>query len=134
MDFDQRRVLERRLRVRRAPEALPIAARIRPGHPADVLNVSADGVLVDTAHRLRPGTIVDLQVETPAYRAQVRARVVHAWVSDLRADRMRYRGGLAFERALDGLSSSIEPTSVDQWNDGGVAESGAAPVRRVVPV
>jgi hypothetical protein len=111
MDADQRRLVDRRLRARVAPEGPPIGARIRPGYPADVLDISADGALVDTAHRLRPGTVVDLQVETPAYRAQVRARVVHARVSDLGADRVRYRGGLAFERALDGLASSIEPWS-----------------------
>jgi hypothetical protein len=91
-----------------APNTTPVAARIRPGHTADVLDLCAFGALVDTAHRLRPGTFVELQIETPSYRAHVRARVVYARVSDLTADRVRYCGGLAFERALDGLTASIE--------------------------
>jgi hypothetical protein len=94
------------MRLRVAPDAIPVAARIRPGYPAAILNLSADGALIDTSHRLRPGTIVDLQIEAPSYRAQVRARIVHARVSELTFDRVRYRGGVAFERALDGLTES----------------------------
>jgi hypothetical protein len=113
MDANQRRVLERRMRSRIAPEATPVAARIRPGHPAEVIDVSVFGALVDTAHRLRPGTFVELQLETTAYRAHVRARVVHARVSELAADRVRYRGGLVFERGLDGLMASVERMSIE---------------------
>lgn len=114
MDADQRRVLDRRLRDRVTAIAVPIAARIRSGYPADVLDLSIDGALIDTAQRLRPGTSVDLQIETPSYRAQVRARVVHARVSDLAPDRVRYRGGLAFDRPLDGISASLESVDLSE--------------------
>jgi hypothetical protein len=130
VDVDQRRVLDRRLRLRVVPETTPVAARIRPGHTAEVLNLCTFGALVDTAHRLRPGTFVDLLIETPAYRAHVRARVVHARVSELAADRVRYCGGLAFERALDGLTASIEPAAVADWAELDLQEADPARVFR----
>jgi DNA-binding NtrC family response regulator len=46
-----------------------LCVRIRPGHPAALLDVSADGALIETAHRLLPGTIVVLHLESSAARS-----------------------------------------------------------------
>jgi hypothetical protein len=117
VDADQRWLADRRLRRRHQPDPGSIVARVRPGHHADIVNVSADGMQIDAACCLRPGTLVDLQIEMTAYRAQVRARVVHANVSELGADRVRYRGGLVFEREIERLSAFEAEESLDDIAD-----------------
>jgi hypothetical protein len=118
VDADQRRLADRRLRRRHEPDPGSIVARVRPGHHADIVNLSADGMQIDAGCCLRPGTLVDLQIEMKAYRAQVRARVVHASVCELGADRVRYRGGLVFERELERLSTFEADEAISEIDDG----------------
>ena len=74
--------------------------RIRPGHIAAVVNASAAGALLETQHRLLPGTVVELNVESTLHRTNVRGRVVRCMVSQVRAASVFYRGGIAFDRHL----------------------------------
>ena len=76
------------------------AARVRAGRDAAVLNVSVGGVLIETLHRLLPGTTIELQLSIGEQRAEVRGRVLRSAVSCLRHGRVSYRGAIAFERAL----------------------------------
>jgi PilZ domain len=76
------------------------AVRIRPGHHATVIDASACGALIETSHRLLPGTRVELHLESSAARICVRARVVRCAVTQVRPAVMFYRGGVAFERHL----------------------------------
>ena len=76
------------------------SVRIRPGHDAAVVDVSSTGALVETSHRLMPGRVVELNLETDRDRASVRGRVVRCSVVQVRAATVFYRGGIAFDRHL----------------------------------
>ena len=77
-----------------------VSARVRAGRDASVVDVSAGGALVETCHRLLPGTEVDLHLETPSRRVTVRGRVLRCAVSRLRSSSVCYRGAIAFDRHL----------------------------------
>lgn len=76
------------------------SVRVRPGHHADLLDVSESGALVETTHRLLPGTAVEIQMETRAGRSSVRGRVVRCDVSKLFPASVWYRGAMQFDRHL----------------------------------
>ena len=77
-----------------------VSARVRPGREASVVDVSAGGALVETQHRLLPGTAVELYLETPQQRATVRGRVLRCAVARLRSSSVCYRGAISFDRHL----------------------------------
>jgi hypothetical protein len=77
-----------------------VSTSVRPGHPARLIDVSAGGALIETSHRLLPGTSVELQVDTGTDRTNVRGRVVRCLVVRLRPTWVCYRGAIAFERHL----------------------------------
>jgi hypothetical protein len=77
-----------------------MAVRIRPGHHALVVDLSAGGALIETAHRLLPGTVVELLMETSNDRTVVRGRVLRCSVACVRPSAMSYRGAIGFDRAL----------------------------------
>lgn len=91
----------RRMRRRQRPEDHGItAARVRPGQSVSVIDVSAGGALIETKHRLLPGTPVDLLVQTDLCHLELRGRVLRCSVSHLQASSMRYRGAIGFERHI----------------------------------
>ena len=77
-----------------------MAVRVRPGHRADLIDVSECGALVETTHRLIPGAPVELQIETAAGLTSVRGRVVRCIVSKLFPAAVWYRGAVQFDRHL----------------------------------
>jgi len=77
-----------------------VAARVRPGHNVSVVDVSAGGTLIESAHRLLPGTSVELQLETADHRLGVRGRVLRCAVVSLRSSAVCYRGAVVFDRYL----------------------------------
>lgn len=81
-----------------------VTARVRPGHTARVVDVSAGGALVETQYRLLPGTSIELQMETSTRRALVRGRVLRCAVSMLQPSCVRYRGAIGFDRQLSWFS------------------------------
>ena len=94
---------ERRRTLRHVPHASEPTARLRlrTGRELTVVDVGATGALVETEGRLLPGTGVDVHVMTTEGRELVRSRVVRAFVWSLWADRIVYRGALAFERHIE---------------------------------
>lgn len=94
---------ERRRAPRHTPHpSEPIARlRLRTGREVTVVDAAATGALVETEGRLLPGTGVDVHVMTTEGRELVRSRVVRAFVWTLCADRIIYRGALAFERHIE---------------------------------
>ncbi len=101
-----RAVEERRQHVRRAP--LPadgiVSARVRAGSVAEVINVSPGGALVETPHRLLPGTLLDLRIDGLHRHSAVRAHVVHCALHAIGAGgQLRFRGGVLFERPITWL-------------------------------
>jgi hypothetical protein len=77
-----------------------LSARVRPGHDVSVVDVSAGGVLIETRHRLMPGTSVDLHLRNDEQTELVRGRVLRCAVARLRPNAVCYRGAIAFDRHL----------------------------------
>ena len=87
-----------------------MSTRVRPGHRAMLINISAGGALIETLHRLLPGSNVDLYVERNNYRASIRGRVLRCVVSRVHASAIHYRGAVRFDRCLPWF---VEPERVD---------------------
>ena len=90
-------------RHRHADEHGIVSARVRPGHSAKLIDASAGGALIETSHRLLPGTSVELQIETRADRTSIRGRVLRCEIVRLRPSWVCYRGAIGFERHLPWL-------------------------------
>lgn len=99
--------------VRRAPGERRLGSRhevleghgiqsmqVRPGHQAMLINISAGGALIETGHRLLPGSNVDLVLERGQCRASVRGRVLRCTVVRLQSASICYRGAIGFDRSL----------------------------------
>jgi hypothetical protein len=76
------------------------AVRVRPGHAAAVIDASPAAALIETAHRLLPGTFVELHMETVHLRTTMRGRVARCAVVQVRAASVLYRGAIVFDRHL----------------------------------
>ena len=77
-----------------------MAACVRPGHRARLLNISAGGALVETSCRLLPGAKVELLMEGSDGPLSTHGRVLRCTVSRLRPNAIWYRGAIAFDRHL----------------------------------
>ena len=72
-----------------------VAARLRTGSPLRVLDISHDGMLVESPARLLPGRQVNLLLESDARREHAPWIVVHSRVGCIRGSSdLRYRVGL----------------------------------------
>lgn len=87
-------------RLRHLAEHGIVSTHVRPGHHARLVDVSAAGALIETSHRLLPGTSVELQVETGNDRTRIRGRVLRCAVARVRPTSVCYRGAIAFDRHL----------------------------------
>lgn len=76
---------------------LPPAARIRPGCPVTIVDLSVSGTLVESGQRMRPGSRCELQLTAPAGDVIVSARVVRCFVARLGPSSVRYRSALVFD-------------------------------------
>ena len=96
------RVTDRRRlgRCRTASEHGILVARVRPGHHASIIDISAQGALIETAHRLLPGAPLELQLETARDRTAMRGRVVRCSVAGVLASAVWYHGAIHFDRSL----------------------------------
>jgi hypothetical protein len=77
-----------------------VNARVRPGRQAAVVDISSSGALIETFHRLLPGTSVELHVEQADRSLTVRGRVLRCAVSRVQSSSLSYRGAIAFDRHL----------------------------------
>ena len=93
-----------------------VHARVRPGHGARIVDVSAGGALIDTTYRLLPGTSVELHVETRTRQTRIRGQVLRCSVVSLRSSHVCYRGAIRFDRHLPWIA-----------DDGSVTCSGVRP-------
>ena len=80
-----------------------VSTRVRPGHRAKLIDVSAGGALIETTHRLLPGTSIELHVETRSHRTNVRGRVLRCAIVLVRPSWVCYRGAIGFDRHLPWL-------------------------------
>ena len=117
------RAFERRRmpRLRREEDHRIVAARVRPGYRAHLIDVSAGGALVETNCRLLPGSFVELHMETSTAHVKVRGRVLRCSVANVRPSFVCYRGAICFDRHLpwfvredDGGSHEARPAHPDR--------------------
>jgi len=113
--MSQQKAERRRTYRRQRPEEHGIVStRVRPGHEATLVDVSAGGALIETSLRLLPGAAVELQVDTGTTRASVRGRVLRSAVVRVRASSVCYRGAIGFDTHLPwfaGDSGCVPPSS-----------------------
>jgi hypothetical protein len=91
------------------------SARVRPGIDARVLDVSAEGALIETAGRLLPGRRLILQLKFATGVVALRGAVLRCTVYHASVDRIAFHGALAFDRRLHWI---VDPNGVT----GGVVE------------
>jgi hypothetical protein len=96
------RTAERRLmrRFGHVNEHRIVATRIRPGHEAQIIDVSGSGALIETTFRLLPGTTVELHVETDTRNTRMRGQVLRCAVVRVHPTAVCYRGAIHFDRHL----------------------------------
>lgn len=92
---------------------LPPAARIRPGTPVIVCNLSRTGALVEGHLRCKPGARCEFVLTADAGELVIRARVVRCFVARLTAATVRYRTALSFEQPLIPLPSLVIATGYE---------------------
>ena len=77
-------------------------ARMRPGHHLVVIDVSAGGALVEAGRPLRPGSQVEVQMESVDRRGRLAARVVRCTVAAIHPESgVTYQAALSFNESCD---------------------------------
>lgn len=86
------------------------SALVRPGQRLVVVDVSASGALVEGHRPLRPGSDIEVQLETDARSGMVAARVTRCSVAALHGEGgITYRAALAFNEACDWVREILTP-------------------------
>lgn len=88
-----------------------VSTRVRPGHRAKMIDVSAGGALIETTHRVLPGTSVELHVETRSHRTNVRGQVLRCAIVLVRPSWVCYRAAIGFDRQLPWLLDDSDGAS-----------------------
>lgn len=86
------------------------SALMRPGQHLVVIDVSASGALVEGGRPLRPGSDVEVQLESDARSGMVTAHVTRCSVAALHGESgITYRAALAFNQACDWVREILTP-------------------------
>ena len=96
------------------------SARVRPGHPVTVIDISAGGTSIEMSKRLLPGAAVDMQFETTHRRTSLRGRVLRCAVTRLRPTAVSYRAAIAFDRQWPCFAEG-------EWSEYPVPAGGESP-------
>jgi hypothetical protein len=118
----------RRVEQRYSRDAIPAITRIRlsPGDEAGLVNVSASGILVESAMRYAPGVTLTVHFEGSFPTRQIKGRVVRCQVSAITGQgALQYQTALAFERRLDLGIAASEPVSQEAPPQTPVADAGS---------
>ena len=79
-----------------------LSARVRPGHPVHVVDVSEGGALLEATRPFRPGADVEVQFERADRRVRVSAVVIRCGVTAIDPERgPTYRAAVAFNETCD---------------------------------
>ncbi len=92
---------ERRAHPRKTARSLPlqVTAKLRTGAPLRIIDLSPDGLLVETTARLLPGHEVDLVLQSESGQETRHCHIVHSRVATITgAAGLRYRAGLHLHR------------------------------------
>ena len=100
--------VERRREARTA--ARGAGAQMRPGQRLVVVDVSANGALVEGGRPLRPGSNIEVQLESDARGGMIAAHVMRCSVAALHGEGgITYRAALAFNEACDWVREILTP-------------------------
>jgi PilZ domain len=110
-------------------------ARMRPGYRLIVIDLSTRGALVEAGRPLRPGSHVDVHLETDARRGTVAARVVRCAVAAIDSESgVTYRAGLSFHDTCDWVREALTLGGhAVHGGSAGDAPPAAADVERLPP-
>ena len=98
--------LDRRREERVA--AIGLRARVRPGYRLVIVDLSCAGALVEAGRPLRPGSHVELHLETDARGGMVAARVVRCAVAAIDAESgVTYRAALCFSESCEWVREAL---------------------------
>jgi hypothetical protein len=87
-----------------------LCARVRPGYRLVIVDLSCAGALVEAGRPLRPGSYVELHLETDARRGIVSARVVRCAVAAIDSESgVTYRAALSFSETCDWVREALTP-------------------------
>jgi hypothetical protein len=82
-------------------------ALLRPGLEVLLINVSCGGALIESGHRMNPGTRTEPQLSGLSRRT-VRGRIDRCQVTQL--DPVRYQGAMVFEQPLEWHPGTLAPS------------------------
>jgi hypothetical protein len=100
--------VERRREERMAAQGA--SALVRPGQRLFVVDVSASGALVEGGRPLRPGSDIEVQLETDARGGMVAAHVTRCSVAALHGESgITYRAALSFSESCDWVREILTP-------------------------
>ena len=86
------------------------SALVRPGQRLMVVDVSVSGALVEGGRPLRPGSDIEVQLESEARSGMVAAHVTRCSVAALHGEGgITYRAALAFNEACDWVREILTP-------------------------
>jgi hypothetical protein len=103
-DRDRERRREQRV------TASGLRARVRPGYRLIIIDLSACGALVEAGRPLRPGSHVDVHLESDVRRGTVTARVVRCAVAAIDSESgVTYRAALSFNDTCDWVREALTP-------------------------
>lgn len=92
-----------------------VCARVRLGHRLVVIDVSNSGALVEGPCALRPGSRIEVQLDTEVRGSMVVARVIRCAVSAIDPDAgVTYRSALAFAESCDWVREAVTQTGYHQ--------------------
>ena len=94
---ERRRAVRRR---RRVEEDGLLQVRIRSGHPALLVNISAGGALLESEGRSAPGTAIDLILERRDRQFSIKGRVLRSAVTRVHSHGVSYEIAVAFDSQL----------------------------------
>lgn len=109
------------------------SARVRPGHEVALIDISAGGALVESRHRLLPGSTVDLCLTTAHRRTAVRGRILRCAVSRLHAACVWYLGAIGFEQQLSWFVGNESGGYLVHTADAGAERTGRADATHRLP-
>jgi len=79
-----------------------VCALVRPGQRLEVVDVSTNGALVEGGRPLRPGSEIEVQLESDVRGGMIAAHVMRCSVAALHGESgITYRAALAFHEACD---------------------------------
>jgi hypothetical protein len=83
---------------------------MRPGYRLAIVDLSATGALVEGSRPLRPGSRVDVQLESDARSQTIAALVVRCAVGTIDAESgVIYRAALSFAASCDWVREALTP-------------------------